>query len=226
MEERAHAYAAGPDPDEIPLYGSLHGMSYHPSTRQFTGDGPPRSTPLRDDGKAPCTPAMMAPRNPTAYGKVITDQLHIQTKSFVEKASKGFGANGNVRLQYLGKPEPRIVQREEDEEQYENMAAAKENLKRKIEEDQKWSIEKAKEEEEHFRIVTGAQPGSKEKAAGKEREVVRDAGPQIGAGEFDGVIVRDFAYDPIKEKKNVYFKSSKKALAMAEKLQKQFAQGL
>lgn len=223
MEDRARARAAGPDPDKIPLYGSCHGMFYHPSTKLFTGDGPPRYTALRASGQGPCSAAMMAPRNPTANGKPITDQLHVQTKAFVDKSLEGFGTDGNVQSMYLGKPEGGVVQREEHEEQFKNTAAAKEEFKKKHEEGMKKMEEKEKEEEEHFKIVTGGKKGLTETTDNGEKK----QGERVGgkAGGDAGVEVRDFAYDPIVEKK-VPSKDTKTPLTMAEKLKKQFAKGL
>ncbi|KAK4696303.1 hypothetical protein P7C71_g1584, partial [Lecanoromycetidae sp. Uapishka_2] len=227
MEESARFDATGPNPDNIPLYGSLHGMHFHPSTGTFTGDGPPRSTPLRSDGKGPCTPAMMTPKDPTANGRLVSDQLHVQTRAFVDRSMETFGANGNVQVMYFGKPEGRIAEREEDEEQFKIIAAAKEESKKKLEEENLKNMVREKLEEKHFKIVTGAKERVKDELGGKEKEkeAVGGAGYAEPSLTKDDVKVRDFMYEPIKEKKKVNF-GTKKPPTMAEKLEMHFAKDL
>ncbi len=218
-QARARAAALNPNPNApIPLYGALHGMAYEPTTRKFTGDGPPRSKPLRSDGTGPCTGSMTTPRNPTANGQPITDQLHIQPKAFVEKSMKGFGKDGNVKTWHLEKPEGMVAQREEDEKQFQTVEGAKKDMKaRELKEEQDYEVVTG---EKKNKIVGGAGVGEvSEVKKGKMKE----AGGAVD-GDSAEVKVRDFANDPIKEKKKVHF--GKKNLTMAEKLKAQFAKGL
>ena len=88
-------------PDQINLFGSLHGMTYDPNYKAYIGDGYPRTMPTRLDGSGPCTedPLVSVQRaasqaaNPAAGP--ITDILHVQTEAHVKEGMKDFGAKPN-----------------------------------------------------------------------------------------------------------------------------------
>lgn len=88
-------------PDQVDLFGSLHGMTYDPNYKAYIGDGYPRTMPTRLDGSGPCTddPLLSAQRaasqaaNP-ATGP-ITDILHVQTEAHVKEGMKDFGSTPN-----------------------------------------------------------------------------------------------------------------------------------
>ena len=88
-------------PDQIDLFGSLHGIKYDPNYKAYIGDGYPRTIPTRPDGYSPCTedPLITAQRaasqaaNP-APGP-ITDILHVQTEAHVKEGMKDFGTTSN-----------------------------------------------------------------------------------------------------------------------------------
>ena len=86
-------------PDQIDLFGSLHGMTYDPKCKAYIGDGYP--LPTRLDGSGPCAenPLISAERtisqamNPAAGP--ITDILHVQTHAHVKEGMKDFGTEPN-----------------------------------------------------------------------------------------------------------------------------------
>ena len=88
-------------PDQIDLFGSLHGIKYDPNYKAYIGDGYPRTIPTRPDGSGPCTedPSTSAQRaasqaaNP-ATGP-ITDILHVQTEAHVKEGMRNFGTNSH-----------------------------------------------------------------------------------------------------------------------------------
>ena len=116
----------------VTLYGTVHGMQFIPFTKEFTGDGTPRSTALRTNGAGLCTPGMTTPKNTTGGGQPVSDQFHIQRASFVKKGMEGFGGNGPAEVMHLGRLEA-IVDDEEHEGLVKTMQAAKEEEEKKEE---------------------------------------------------------------------------------------------
>ena len=94
-------------PDQIDLFGSLHGIKYDPNYKAYIGDGYPRTIPTRPDGSTPCTedPLIRAQRaasqaaNPASAP--ITDILHVQTEAHVREGMKDFGTDSNRRVKRL-----------------------------------------------------------------------------------------------------------------------------
>ena len=86
-------------PDQIALFGSLHGITYDPNYKAYIGDGYPRTIPTRPDGSSPCTedPLKSAQRAASEAASPapgpITDVLHVQTDAHVKEGMKGFGTN-------------------------------------------------------------------------------------------------------------------------------------
>ena len=189
--------------DPIPLYGALHGMHVNPKTKLFTGDGPPRSTAARADGTGPCTAAMNAVRDPTAGGKVLDDQIHIQTKDFVEKAMEKFGKDGNVKVWEVQRPEESRPQREGEVLGFRDIERAKQEMKARH-----------GKETEDCEIVAGA--GGKTTVGEEAKQDTNVAGSKV----------RDFEEEPQRKKKRNSSTDRRRPPTMAEKLKAQFAKGL
>lgn len=82
----------------IPLYGRLSGMQYDHHTKQYYGDGPPRSTSFRPDGTWPCKQDQACGFQSHATSldtrKLPNDALHLQPKLEVRARLENFGVNG------------------------------------------------------------------------------------------------------------------------------------
>lgn len=80
-------------------------MFFDPSTRMFTGDGPPRKSAYRPDGTLPCMPDRESDFiTNRQYPKPAEDMLHIQTKREVTKRMANFGKNGPIQTFRVGGP--------------------------------------------------------------------------------------------------------------------------
>ena len=94
-------------PDQIALFGCLHGITYDPNYKAYIGDGYPRTIPTRPDGSSPCTEDPLKSAQRAAFEAAdpspgpITDVLHVQTDAHVKEGMEGFGTNSNRRVTRL-----------------------------------------------------------------------------------------------------------------------------